>query len=74
MSGIQTAMTMMGYAAGVGGPDTCRNCAHGNSRANGLRCTKGSFYVVASGSCNKFVQRTAVNDEAKVHIGPSDIT
>jgi hypothetical protein len=72
VSGIQNAMAIMGYAAGVSGPEACRNCAHGQARATGLRCTKGGFYVVPSGSCNKFEQAPA-SDE-RVQIGPLDIT
>lgn len=72
MSSIQNAMTSMGYVAGMAGQDACRDCAHANARPSGLRCMKGAFYVVRSGSCREFRQRTPAAD-GKVHIGSTDI-
>lgn len=72
MSSVQNAMAMMGYAAGITGPETCRTCAHGQARSSGLRCMKGAFYVVPSGSCNKFEQAPATDE--RIQIGPTDIS
>jgi hypothetical protein len=54
VSSIQNAMAAMGYVAGLPAAGRCPDCAHADARPSGLRCMKGAFYVVRSGSCRQF--------------------
>jgi hypothetical protein len=75
VSSIDNAMALAGYTrVATHSGQACRNCAHGQARASGLRCLKGGYYVVPAGSCRHYEPQGAVPaEDHRLQIGPTDV-
>ena len=69
---ISSTQIALRYVDFTRSPDNCAACAHSQKTEahrgfpQGLRCSKGGFFVVRKAACREF-------DRAKVQIGPTDI-
>ncbi|MCA0213105.1 MAG: hypothetical protein LCH79_08015 [Proteobacteria bacterium] len=70
MSTIQVAQISMGYSPALPDGGLCPGCVHVKFE-DGLRCTKGGFWVRRAAGCNEFQPKPA--EPPKVQIGPTDI-